>query len=64
MDCLRNSDHRRELLNVYEVITGQNYFLNNNNVVIQKDGLAMDAPSPSIFSEIFIQHIQHTHLPQ
>ena len=38
--------------------------LNNNNVVIHNVGLAMGTPSCSILSEILIQHIEHTHLPQ
>jgi hypothetical protein len=28
------------------------------------DGLAMDAPSSGIISEIFLQHIEHTHHPR
>ena len=64
MHSLGISDLRHKLLNLYDVITEQNYFLNNNNVVIQKDGLSMGAPSSSILSEIFIQHIEHTHLPR
>ena len=52
-----------EILNWYEIITKQNYFLNNNEIIIQKDGLAMGAPSSSIIPEIFLQNIEHTHLP-
>ena len=54
---------KTEILNWYEVITKQNYFLNNNKIIIQKDGLAMGAPSSSIISEIFLQNTEHTHLP-
>jgi len=36
------------MLNVYEVITKQNYFINNENIKIQEDGLAMGAPSSSV----------------
>jgi len=32
--------------------------------VIQKEGLAMGAPTSSILSEIFLQHVQYTLLPQ
>ena len=52
-----------EILNWYEIIIKQNYFLNNNEIIIQKDGFAMGAPSTSILSEIFLQNIEHTHLP-
>jgi hypothetical protein len=54
---------KTEILNWYEVITKQNYFLNNDKIIIQKDGLAMGAPSSSIISEIFLQNIEHTYLP-
>ena len=64
MHSLGISDLRHKLLNLYDVITEQNYFLNNNNVIIQKDSLTMAAPSSSILSEIFIKHIEHTHLPR
>jgi hypothetical protein len=30
---------------------------------IQTEGLAMGAPSSSILSEVFLQHIEHTHIP-
>jgi hypothetical protein len=50
-------------LNWYEVITKQNYFLNNDKIIIQTDSLAMDTSSSSILSEIFLQNIEHTHLP-
>jgi hypothetical protein len=54
---------KNEILNWYEIITKQNYFMNNNNIVLQEDGLAMGAPSSSIISEIFLQHLQQTKLP-
>jgi len=54
---------KSELLNWYEVITKQNYFLNNDKIIIQTDSLAMGAPSSSVLSEIFLQNIKHPHLP-
>jgi hypothetical protein len=51
-----------EILNWYDVITKQNYFTHNNNIVIQKDGLAMGAPSSGLIAEIFLQHLEHLHL--
>ena len=53
---------QRELLNWYEVITKQNYFTNNKNIVVQNDGHAMGAPSSSIIAEIFLQHTEQLHL--
>jgi hypothetical protein len=60
---LTDSQTRSELLNLYEVITKQNYFQHNDKTVIQTDGLAIGAPSSSVRAEIFLQHVEHTHLP-
>jgi len=46
----------------YDIITRQNYFINNQDIVIQHDGLAMGAPSSGFIAEIFLQHTKHTHL--
>jgi len=52
---------KSELLDWYETITQQNYF-RHNDTITQTDGLAVGAPSSSIISEIFLQHIEHTYL--
>ena len=59
-----NPQTEQELLNWYDTITQQNYFTNDNNILIQQDGLAMGAPSSSLIAEIFLQHLEHLHLPQ
>jgi hypothetical protein len=53
-----------EVLNCYDVITQQNYFSYGNNIIIQRDGLAMGAPSSGLIAEIFLQHLEHSHLPR
>jgi hypothetical protein len=53
---------QRELLGWYNTITKQNYFLNNGNILIQEDGLAMGTPSSGLIAEFFLQYIEHTHL--
>jgi hypothetical protein len=53
---------QRELLSWYNTITKQNYFMNNGNILIQEDGLAMGAPSSGLIAEFFLQYIEHTHL--
>jgi hypothetical protein len=58
-----DTDIRHEFLSWFDTITKQNYILHNNNIVIQKEGLAMGAPSSSILFEFFLQHIEHSHLP-
>jgi hypothetical protein len=50
-------------MNWYEIVTQQNYFKNNDQIIIQKDRLAMGAPSSSIISEVFLQDIEQKHLP-
>jgi len=52
---------QQEILKWYDVITGQNYFTHNKDIILQYDGLAMGAPSSGLIAEIFLQHIEHTH---
>jgi len=54
---------QKELLKWYDVITGQNYFTHNRDIIFQYDGLAMGAPSSGLIAEIIIRHIEHTYLP-
>jgi hypothetical protein len=53
---------QQELLQWFDVITKQNYFAHKKQIVIQQDGLAMGAPSSVLIAEIFLQHMEHTHL--
>jgi len=53
---------RRELLNWYDTITHENYFSNNEKILIQQDGLAMGAPSSGPIAEFFLQNLEDTHL--
>jgi len=59
---LVDSQGKQELLNWYDVITKQNYFLNNINITIQNDGLTMGAPPSSILAKLFLQYIENSHL--
>jgi len=52
----------QEILKLYDVITRQNYFAHNKDIVIQYDGLTMGTPPSGLIVEIFLQHIEHTHL--
>jgi hypothetical protein len=47
------------MIHIIKTIISQNYFQHNNIVYKQQDGLAMGAPTSAIFSEIFIQHLEH-----
>jgi hypothetical protein len=46
----------------YDVITYQNYFSNNGEILIQEDSLAMGAPTSSLLAEFFLQHLEHIHI--
>jgi len=54
---------QQEILKWYDVITRKNYFTHNKDIVFQYNGLAMGAPSSGLIAEIFLQRIEHKHLP-
>jgi hypothetical protein len=58
----RDPQTQQELLQWHDVITKQNYFNNNNDTIIQHDGLAVGAPFSGLNAEMFLQHIEHRHL--
>ena len=45
---------RQELMSWYDAITRQNYFTNNGEILIQKDGLAMGAPTSGLIAEFVL----------
>jgi len=49
-------------LNWYEVITRQNHFNTNNEILIQRKRMAMGKPTSGLISEFFQQNLQHLHL--
>ena len=53
---------KQELLRWFDIITKQNYFAHKNQIVVQHDGLAMEAPYSGLIAEIFLQHIEHSNL--
>ena len=57
-----NPQENLEILTWFDTIMQQNYFTTDNQIVTQKDGLAMGAPSSSILSEIFLQHLECSHI--
>jgi len=50
----------REILAVTKTILMQNYFSFKGKTYLQKKGLAMGAPTSSIVSEIYLQHLENT----
>jgi hypothetical protein len=53
---------QHKLLGWYDIITKQNYFTNNKDILIQNDGLAMGTLSSGLIAKFFLQHIEHLHL--
>jgi hypothetical protein len=60
--CSIDPKSKSEILTWFDTVTQQNYFSNNDNIILQKDGLAMGASSSSTISEIFLQFLEHTKL--
>jgi hypothetical protein len=54
---------KHELLAWYDTITKQIFFSFKQHIHIPTDELAMGAPSSSILSEVFLQHVEHTLIP-
>jgi len=49
-----------ELTNISKLIIAQNYFTFRDKTYLQKNGLAMGAPTSSITSKIYLQFIENT----
>ena len=50
----------KDFLTITRLIVSQNYFWFKCNTYVQKKGLAMGAPTYSIFSEICLQYMENT----
>ena len=51
------SQTREELIRLYDTTTNQNYVSNNGQIIIQKEELAMGAPTSGLIAEFFLQII-------
>jgi hypothetical protein len=61
--CIQNNVDltiQTELKQLFNSILSQNYFQFNNSYYLQELGLAMGAPTSSIFSEIYLQFLENT----
>jgi len=45
-----------EIMKISQILIKQNYFQFQGTLYIQEEGLAMDAPTSSIFSHVYLQH--------
>ncbi|GFG29563.1 hypothetical protein Cfor_05813 [Coptotermes formosanus] len=50
---------RLEIVRSCEVVLKRNYFQYDNTLYMQADGLAMGCPTSSVFSEIYLQRLEH-----
>ena len=55
-----NDKLKYEFINISNTIIKQNYFQFLSTFYLQKKGLAMGSPTPSIFSKIYLQYIENT----
>jgi len=51
---------RQEILRLTRLIVTQNYLKFQNKAYLQKNGLAMGAPTSSFLSEIYLQFVENT----
>jgi hypothetical protein len=53
----------RQWINILvKAVLEQNYFAHNNIIYQKMEGLTMGAPTSSIFSEVFVQYLEHTQI--
>jgi hypothetical protein len=57
-----NNQLALQILELTKIVLKQNYFQFQDNHYIQETGLAMGAPTSSILSEIFLQHMESNYI--
>jgi len=55
---------RRDIMSIAQTVINLNYFQFQDTTYIQNEGLAMRAPTSSILSEVYLQHLENTTIPQ
>jgi hypothetical protein len=61
--CINNgveNNLKQDILKLLRVIIDQNYFQFTDQTYVQHDGLAMGAPTSSILSEFYLQHLENS----
>jgi len=65
--CIMNNvddTTKKEIMKITLTIISQNYFQFQGTIYLQKEGLAMGAPTSSILSEIYLQHMENNTIPE
>jgi hypothetical protein len=52
----------REIILIISTILDQNYFIHNNQIFQQNEGLPMGAPTSAILSEIYLKYVEHNNI--
>jgi hypothetical protein len=52
----------REIILIIDTMLGQYYFVHNNQMFQQHEGLPMGAPTSAILSEIYLQYLEHNNI--
>jgi ferric iron reductase protein FhuF len=53
---------KHELISLSDTVIAQNYFCYQDKTYVQTEGLAKGAPTSSLFSEIYLQHLKTTQI--
>jgi hypothetical protein len=60
-NCIE-SNLKSDVIKLINTILDQNYFQFHGKTYIQSEGLAMGAPTSSVLSEIYLQHLENTEI--
>jgi retron-type reverse transcriptase len=58
-----NNEHiTKQIISLLDIILQQNYFISQNNNYQPEKGISMGSPISGIVAEIFLQHLENSHL--
>jgi len=55
---------KKEIIKITQTLINQNYFQFQDTIYLQKEGLAMGAPTSSLPSEFYLQNMENTTIPE
>jgi hypothetical protein len=57
-----NDRLKQEIMKILQILIEQNYFRFHDAIYTENEGLAMGAPTSSVFSETYLQYIENTEI--
>jgi len=57
-----NDKLKQEIIKISQTLVEQNYFRFHDTIYVRNEGLAMGAPTSSIFPEVYLQYIESTEI--